>query len=520
MNVRPVEERLVHERSLELAAAAIDFELTSAEATELAAHLSGCSTCSRTAAALRADASRLSTPLGVLPSSRVDAAIHAGIARPGASSRGLVLVAAAALLLLALLGAMTVGAYVLRTWQTVPTVVLPPTPSPAAIVSPGPSASPPAAGEIWESIDFTEGSNGIIEAITFSGTDLVGVGRGACVPDFADPTVCYGAAWTAGIGEPWTKAPEQDGLTVAPGGVTSGPQTGILDVAAGPAGIVAIGYPYDDLWTGIWRSSDGKTWERVQVTFGSSPGDAFRYRVAAIAASARGYVIVGYVIDNAAGPERLGRAASWTSADGVNWTRATDTSDMDVGPCIDTGEDPDCGGMRAVVATGSGFVAVGVAHTGSSPAQRRPAAWTSEDGLRWTRADDGLDVSGTLSGVTTGGRGLVAVGNADGRGVAATSVDGSTWRVATVIGATALQDVAATGTRMFAIGVRDPAEIQLWQSDDGIAWQRVEGLPWIAGASQYNGVDVAAAAGRVVVVGWGMSADLDSWRTVSYSSQP
>src|SRR5262245_54380360 len=57
----------VHERGLELAAAAIDFELTRAEAAELAAHLGSCPTCGRRAGGMRTDALALSRPFILLP---------------------------------------------------------------------------------------------------------------------------------------------------------------------------------------------------------------------------------------------------------------------------------------------------------------------------------------------------------------------------------------------------------------------------------------------------------------------
>ncbi len=45
-----------HDRALELAAMAIDFELTSAESAELEDQMAACPLCSRAAAAMRADA--------------------------------------------------------------------------------------------------------------------------------------------------------------------------------------------------------------------------------------------------------------------------------------------------------------------------------------------------------------------------------------------------------------------------------------------------------------------------------
>ncbi|MEO8229027.1 MAG: hypothetical protein ABI628_04600 [Chloroflexota bacterium] len=183
--------------------------------------------------------------------------------------------------------------------------------------------------------------------------------------------------------------------------------------------------------------------------------------------------------------------------------------------------------MRAIVAIGSGFVAVGDARTGTAGKVVQPAAWTSGDGLTWTRADfDDSGKKGSLSGLTTGGPGLVAVGDIEDQGLAATSGDGSSWSV-TQTGAPALQAIASVGESVFALGVLNKdvephAELQLFRSDDGVAWQRVPGLPSIPDALSYRSVDLATASDHAVVVGWveaieGTGADVS--RNFSYSSQ-
>ena len=83
MTVHDLQGRPNHDRSLELAAMAVDFELTRAETAELETHLATCASCARRAAALRADASMLGRPLALLPSRRVDDVIYREIARRG-----------------------------------------------------------------------------------------------------------------------------------------------------------------------------------------------------------------------------------------------------------------------------------------------------------------------------------------------------------------------------------------------------------------------------------------------------
>jgi len=423
---------------------------------------------------------------------------------------------------------------------TIGPITVAPTKTPAVVVQ-DPDPTPEPIDDGWHTLAFEDGAFGLIEAATFVGTDLVGVGRGGCVPDYDDPTNCYGAAWTASGGQGWIRAPDQPGLEVGVRFPSGGPEKGIFDIAAGPAGFVAIGYDYDPppsscrvapcrSGPGIWRSKDGRAWERMPVDLGPSSDRYLLPPIAAIAAGPQGYVIVGHAIDReAAGSKISGRAAAWTSPDGVDWTRAADTDEMDVGPCHQTSETAECGGMRAVVATAAGYVAVGQARTGLAFDRTRPAAWTSPDGLTWTRADAGR-FKGWLSGVTSGGPGVVAVGTicqpdctgpASG-GVAATSADGTGWTSAPVPGAAGLRAVAGNGP-LFALGLSSDedyavTELQLWRSHDGINWLREPGLPAALRSTVPRGLDIAAAPDRVIVVGWEEASVDDSFQNFAYTS--
>jgi len=509
---------------MELAASAIDFDLSSADAAELEADLASCPACGRSVAALRSDAVALRLPLTLMPSRRVNEAVYREIARGGARPQRFVILVAAALLLLGMLAAAAVGAALLRPQDPLPvTVVTTPRPSsPLAVSSKAPDASPLVNGETWGTLGFPDYSPGVlIEAATFAGRDVVGVGRGGCLPDLNDPTDCYGAAWTAIGGGDLTRTPDQPGLEVGLTVVSSGPPKGLVDVATGPDGMIAIGSPYDGGGPGIWQSPDGRTWVRVE------PGiDLADARFAAIGAPSgtaagrpAGYVIVGSIVDQAG---TAARAAAWVSPDGSTWTRAADTGGMDVGPCLDTGEVASCGGMLAVTATGSGYVAVGQARSNAG-ARSHPAAWTSADGLNWTRSDVGLDFDGLLAGVTLGGPGLIAVGD----GFAATSPDGSTWAVSPVDGAAGLNGVVnlGEGVQVFALGAPDalsdpPAKLQLWRTADGVTWQPVPGLPSIPDAVTYGAADIAAAGDRLIIVGWAEVTGPETFRNFAYLSPP
>ena len=75
---------------------------------------------------------------------------------------------------------------------------------------------------------------------------------------------------------------------------------------------------------------------------------------------------------------------------------------------------------------------------------------------------------------------------------------------------------------MFALGAVDgdvgrSADLQLWRSDDGGAWQRVTGLPSIPEAEQYRGVDLTATSDRLIVAGWA-DGDGDFQESFAYTS--
>ncbi len=304
-------------------------------------------------------------------------------------------------------------------------------------------------------------------------------------------------------------------------------------MANGPNGLVAIGYPMDGDNAGrpgIWRSADGQVWERVAVTFGPAE---LGVRLSAVTAGGQGYVVVGSVIEysGVAGGPITARAAAWVSGDGSNWTRADDTPDMDVGPCVDTLEEPGCGGMLGVSPNGEGFVAVGSVRTSASGDDpTRPAAWTSPNGLTWTRSDTGrLDFDGLLSSVVEGPTGPIAVGTicqpdcvgVNAGGVAATSADGSTWESAPVVGSVALDAIASSGHEVFAVGMQnqdEATELQIWRSKDGVDWVRTSDPPAIPNLSSYSAVDIAATGDRVIVVGWASTTDSDGDRNFAFAA--
>ncbi len=141
--------------------------------------------------------------------------------------------------------------------------------------------------------------------------------------------------------------------------------------------------------------------------------------------------------------------------------------------------------MDGVTVGGPGLVAVGQAGF----ADWRPAVWTSVDGIAWSRVPDNDAVfgAGVMSSVTAGGPGLVAVGTSD-QAAVWTSPDGFTWsRVPeneAVFGGgegvdyTAMNSVTAGGPGLVAVGIDghphgENVNPVVWTSPDGITWSRV-----------------------------------------------
>lgn len=195
------------------------------------------------------------------------------------------------------------------------------------------------------------------------------------------------AVWRSKDGAHWTRVADS-----ALGG--DGKQE--MDaVAAGGPGLVAVGSSNGD--AAIWTSTDGRSWRRVEA---GSPvfAGAGEQKMYAVGPAGRGLVAVGY--DN-------GIAAAWASGSGSIWRRAA-ISGSDGQAAAVWSE------MLAVGSGGPGLVAVGVTSTGFGGSDA--AVWTSKDGSSWQSVPDSAQFSGSegnqaLAGVTSGGPGLVAVGD-------------------------------------------------------------------------------------------------------------
>jgi anti-sigma factor RsiW len=132
-----------HDEILELAASAIDFELSPAERSTLSDHLRDCVACARRVTGMQADQRAIAQlPQYSLAQGRVDRVARRIGRAPAGSGSQFRLVAVAALLALLALGALAVGAELLRRQEDPNLSVVPPGPSATATATEAPTPVP------------------------------------------------------------------------------------------------------------------------------------------------------------------------------------------------------------------------------------------------------------------------------------------------------------------------------------------------------------------------------------------
>jgi hypothetical protein len=202
---------------------------------------------------------------------------------------------------------------------------------------------------------------------------------------------------------------------------------GVVDVASGPDGLVAIGnslpFGADAMVPIILHSTDGETWTSSELPAGSDSA-----LLNAVAEHDGRYVITGATgvwIDPA-----TARPAAWYSDDGITWTRAS-VGDGGIGQSIGTEFGPlyvgadgllTCRGNREMTAGGWRYM----------------MEWLSTDGSSWRPAPD-LDQNPGCTSAAADGTRIVSLGPRavppppwPGTTAAATSADGETWQSMTL----------------------------------------------------------------------------------------
>jgi hypothetical protein len=379
-------------------------------------------------------------------------------------------------------------------WVSVPQV---PSEPPAATPTPGPQA----VGDLWADAMVPvvdEGTAVGIEAVAAGGPGFVAVGRGTTETTSGDLERCEAVVWISEDGRHWDSAPSSDALDTGCAIPLSGPIVGMIDVAAGPPGVVAIGYAArPDLRATIWFSEDGVTWERLPVDLDLSSaglGEPLDARLNAVTWGSGTFVAVGEDRSDLRPKdvtEARPRAAVWTSNDGRTWVRAADSAvpgtgapsetaaarvnaeAFDIGEFIPTMEDPASAGMLDVIEGPEGLLAVGAV---CREAVCTTQAWSSADGRTWARADGAeAGVTGWLDSVVWTGSRFVATGArgnraSDGSSLVLWSTDGGQWAEGDLGTTWVPGDLALFGEQILV----STSDGQLRASDNGSTWSPLE----------------------------------------------
>ena len=231
--------------------------------------------------------------------------------------------------------------------------------------------------------------------VTAGGPGLVAVGVRR-----ADTEDSSAAVWTSPDGVTWTPVPDDEAVFGGKGSQI------MMSVTRGGPGLVAVGGDRDSS-AAVWTSPDGLTWTRVpddEAVFGGQGNQ----HMSGVTIGGPGLVAVGE--DWADTETGGGRAAVWTSPDGVTWTRVADDEAVFSVAGRNTS-------MGQVATLGSTLVATGIALDPTSNGAHEPLAWSSTDGVTWSVMDLGplFDTGeiGYLDSLTVGGPGLVAVGRVE-----------------------------------------------------------------------------------------------------------
>jgi hypothetical protein len=488
-----------HARAQDLAATAIDFDLTSEEQAELDNHLVGCASCKAHADALRLDARSLAQLRQVDAPARVRSRV-VGTPRP---AWRMPLALAAAVGVLALAVGVILSSGLNRARQDVATNATPGSSNaslPAATGSAAPnlpSASPtmPAPGlpetewiAVIDRFAFnaksatpkqdtssppplnctdcgdTAGGNpsrtSVVRATVQAGDTIVAVGHGCIGGNYI---TCQADVWLSPDARQW-QAVLNDGAFDAGADNDGTRPAGMMDVATARGSIVAVGSVAQNrqLVPTAWVSPDGRNWRQMGLQH-DGEGQAF-----AVAAGPTTLVAVGR-----ARTQKGVAAAAWVSSDGTSWEPAGEIDRADVGQ-FDGREWP-VAGMLDVTWARDRFVAVGAQCT--SLDRCRTASWTSPDGRSWVRAA-GAGSRGRMRSVAYVGSRFLAVGD-DGthdptRGQAWFSSNATAWTSASIKasgsnGRNPLRAVVAVGTGAIAAGDR-----YALQSSDGRSWTRAD----------------------------------------------
>lgn len=232
-------------------------------------------------------------------------------------------------------------------------------------------------------------------------------------------------------------------------------------VAAGPAGVVAIGSDRDSGAAIVAHSTDGRVWERVTLP---TQEQAI---VRDVVSYPGGFVIGGRDgrPDGEASPQHpaivpgIGRPAAWVSSDGVTWAAASVDGTAVQGGLVDQ-----------ILVGADGLFAIGIDAPADDYTGAPITGWASSDGTDWRPIGTlGEDMPPMALFASDGSR-IVALGlrpmGADMEPTAWVSIDGTDWSALAVSGSGPSADV-----RNVVLGEPrndNPPDTALWVVRDGV----------------------------------------------------
>ncbi|HEX8857717.1 MAG TPA: hypothetical protein VGC06_01250 [Actinomycetes bacterium] len=340
----------------------------------------------------------------------------------------------------------------------------------------------PAAGGLlapaeWTSDDGAHWLRRQVEPVSLDGAAdrLLGVARYANTAAAVGVTfnhnegVARPSGWASRAGEPLREARANRELFGGPAGI------GVSGVGAGPLGLAILGARNgsdNHLFIAVWRSGDGQAWlpPRQDPALTARPAEAPAALGVAVGSNA---IVVG------------GRTVQVNDpSDGVIWTGvatapvAGSALANPAAPLRWQRVDPAAAGLGGtgtqevdrVAWTGSGFVAAGLS---GQPGKLHLVAWTSRDGLTWSRGGEapqaGVD---RLTSLSADGSGLLAAGTAGSTACLWRSRDGRAWTADPLPRDAArlpgLQGAfAATGTGRTLVILQGQGRAEVWSHASG-----------------------------------------------------
>ena len=183
---------------------------------------------------------------------------------------------------------------------------------------PGPVAArfwTSADGLAWRRVADDAGAAGSrVLSIASGPTGLVAVGSKGSEGD-----VTGSVAWTSPDGAAWSLAEDDAVLSTA----------GFAAVAPADEGFVAVGSDLEQRAAMSWISPDGREWQPSPAQ-ASLDNHGLKIRMTDVVADERGLVAVGNYLFGT----QYGNATSWTSDDGLAWTRAPESPALNQGEML------------------------------------------------------------------------------------------------------------------------------------------------------------------------------------------